>query len=122
MKTFRCFAFAAACGFLILWSRGYAEQTVIFSGHITSATGIYEDQYSAGELVVLSLDFSHTFDVWNGTQPGLATYFPIEQFTIDGQLFPLVSLQNPTIGASLIRETSRQGLMIGHGWGHDDDA
>jgi hypothetical protein len=115
MKSIRLVFFAAA----LACSSIVAHAQLIFSGHVTSATGSYDGTFAVGDAVVLSMDFSHSAafgDLLHGMVPGEARYLVTSTLTVGGTAIPLASDVN-NVAVNVRSAPPEKGLSIRTGWG-----
>lgn len=116
MKNARWLLFLALAGF---WTLSLHAQVLVFSGHITSTTGILAGHFADGDPVSLSLDFTNSTDLSHGSISGVADYEASYEFSIAGEPLSLMPPQVPNLSVFLIKTSSQQGLFISEGFSPD---
>lgn len=94
-------------------------QVITLTGHVTSVTGNYIGEFSGGDSVKLSFDFTgHLVDFFNGAFPGQAFYNVTASLSVNNKVLPISQdFPNlPNVAAVIYNRSDKEGLSGFTNW------
>lgn len=94
-------------------------QVIILTGHVTSVTGNYVGEFSGGDSVKLSFDFTgRLVDIFNGAFPGQAFYQVTASLSVNNKVIPISQdfPSLPNAAAVIYNRSDKEGLSGFTNW------